>query len=276
GNGPDVGRLLAVFEGEVTGRPFGWAHGDVSVACNQELANTLQRITRVTHYLAEAEAASATDAAEPTSHQEEPRPLRGSEPTARIFPALRPRFSFDRDYVKRLIAEDPDTERHFTEYFGDLLSLKLRCRLRSATLVEDARQETFVRVLTALKKKGSLASPESLGAFVNSVCNNVLLETYRSSARTSSTEDEAVDEPQDEEPSAEWRVLQSEERDRVREAIAGLPERDRDLIRWLFFEERAKDDVCRELNIDRNYLRVLFHRAKQRFRERFTAFEQPT
>jgi len=187
--------------------------------------------------------------------------------------SLRPRFSFDGDYVRRLIAEDPETERHFTDYFGDLLTLKLRSRLRSAAQVEDARQETFVRVLTALKKKGSLATPESLGAFVNAVCNNVLLETYRSSGRTSALDDE-VAEPEAGEPSVEWQVLKSEERGKVREAIAGLPQRDRDLIRWLFFEERDKDDVCRELKVDREYLRVLFHRAKQRFRERFSVGEQ--
>ena len=184
--------------------------------------------------------------------------------------SLRPRYSFDRAYVERLIAEDPETERHFTEYFSDLLLLKLRSRLRSAALVEDARQETFVRVLTALKKKGTLSSAESLGAFVNSVCNNVLLETYRSNARATPLDDER-DEPESSEPSVEWRVMKSEERVRVRAAMEDLPPRDRDLIRWLFFEERDKDEVCRELNVDREYLRVLFHRAKERFRSRFLA-----
>lgn len=223
----------------------------------------------MTHYTLEAEPAGEIGGLERAFQEDARGPLRDrrAKTTLRPLP-LRPRFSFDREYVQRLIAEDPETERHFTEYFGDLLSLKLRSRLRSAALVEDARQETFVRVLTALKKKGSLAVPESLGAFVNSVCNNVLLETYRSTGRTSPLDDEPA-EPETSEPSAEWRVLQSEERDRVREAIAGLPERDRNLIRWLFFENRPKDDVCRELNVDREYLRVLFHRAKQRFRERF-------
>ena len=202
--------------------------------------------------------------------------MRGGGAAATIFALpLRPCFTFDGDYVQRLIAEDPETERHFTEYFGDLLSLKLRSRLRSAALVEDARQETFVRVLTALKKKGSLAKPESLGAFVNAVCNNVLMETYRSTARTTPL-DEETDEPRAEAPTAEWHVLKSEERVKVREAIAGLPPRDRDLIRWLFFDNRSKDDICRELNVDREYLRVLFHRAKQRFRELFSAAEQQT
>lgn len=186
---------------------------------------------------------------------------------------LRPRFSFDGDYVQRLIAGDPATEQHFTDYFGDLLTLKLRSRLRSVALAEDARQETFVRVLTALKKKGSLASPESLGAFVNSVCNNVLLETYRSVGRADQL-DEEVDEPEATDPSAERRVLKEEERAKVREAIAALPQKDRDLIRWLFLEDRSKDDICRDLRIDRDYLRVLFHRAKQRFRDHFAAENQ--
>ena len=223
----------------------------------------------MTHYTLEAESAGPVGGPERASQEDAREPLRDRRPKTTLRPVpLRPRFNFDSEYVRRLVEEDPETERHFTEYFGALLSLKLRSRLRSAALVEDARQETFVRVLTALKKKGSLAVPESLGAFVNSVCNNVLLETYRSTARTSPLDDES-DEPETSEPSAEWRVLKSEERSRVREAIAGLPQRDRDLIRWLFFENRDKDDVCRELNVDREYLRVLFHRAKQRFRERF-------
>ena len=83
--------------------------------------------------------------------------------------SIRPLYSFDRQYLERLIAEDPDTERHFTEYFGSLLSLKLRSKLRSPAQVEDARQETFARVLITLKQKKGLASAESLGAFVNSV-----------------------------------------------------------------------------------------------------------
>ena len=183
---------------------------------------------------------------------------------------VRPRFSFDSDYVRRLVAGDPDTERHFTDYFGDLLTLKLRSRLRSAAQVEDARQETFVRVLTTLKQKRALATPESLGAFVNGVCNNVLLETYRGAGRHDQLDDNA-DGPETPAPSAEWRVLKGEERTRVRAVMADLPEKDRELLRWLFFEDRSKDEVCQELNVDRDYLRVLFHRAKQRFRERFSA-----
>ena len=85
------------------------------------------------------------------------------------------RHDFDADYIRRLVAGDAETERHFTDYFGQLLVLKLRPRLRSAAQVEDARQETFLRVLCTLKEK-AVATAGSLGAFVNSVCNNVLFE----------------------------------------------------------------------------------------------------
>jgi hypothetical protein len=41
------------------------------------------------------------------------------------------RDDFDGEYVERLVSEDPEIEWHFTRYFGDLLSLKLRSKLRS-------------------------------------------------------------------------------------------------------------------------------------------------
>jgi len=183
-----------------------------------------------------------------------------------------PRYEFDSGYVQRLIAEDPEVERHFTRYFGELLSLKLRSRLRSPALVDDATQETFARVLTTLKRKGGLDNAATLGAFVNSVCNNVLFEQYRAARRTEPLEED-VDAPDERHADAESTLAAGEERERVRRALAALPDKERELLRWLFFEERDKDRICSDLRIDRNYLRVLLHRAKARFRERYEAAE---
>jgi len=47
--------------------------------------------------------------------------------------------------------------------------------------------------------------------------------------------------------------------------------RDQQVLRAVFFEERDKEDICRELGVDRGYLRVLLHRAKANFRALFTA-----
>jgi RNA polymerase sigma-70 factor (ECF subfamily) len=55
-------------------------------------------------------------------------------------------------------------------------------------------------------------------------------------------------------------------KDRVRQVIEELPKKDRDLLRAFFLEEKDKDEVCRQFGVDRDYLRVLLHRAKDKFR----------
>ena len=171
------------------------------------------------------------------------------------------RQTFDADYVQRLINSDSATEHAFVAYFGELLSLKLRSRLRSPELIQDVTQETFLRVLKTLRQSG-LDNPEALGSFVNSVCNNILFEAYRAQARVA---DPLEDRASDDVP-ADTTMVEEEERTQVRSVLSELPEKDRKLLRWLFFEERDKGEVCRVLQVDREYLRVLVHRAKQRFR----------
>ena len=108
--------------------------------------------------------------------------------------------------------------------------------------------------------------PERLGAFVNSMCNNVLLEHYRSSSRDSSLDD---DEEMDF-PATNVDVLgalaSKQMAQKIRDILEEMPERDRRLLREIFLEERDKDDVCRDFGVDRDYLRVLLHRAKQAFK----------
>lgn len=204
-----------------------------------------------------------------------PKPVRNQvscAPTGRglRLPGLSrlPRYEFDREYVDRLVHEDPETENHFTRYFGDLLSLKLRSKLRSATAISDAKQETFLRVLTTLKIKGGLATPESLGAFVNSVANNVVFELYRKDAKVAPLAEDH-DEPDTKAAGADTTLMAHEERSRVREALADLPQKEKELLFALFFEECDKDELCQKMGVDRDYLRVLLHRAKKRFRSRY-------
>jgi RNA polymerase sigma-70 factor (ECF subfamily) len=77
---------------------------------------------------------------------------------------------------------------------------------------------------------------------------------------------EPVEDRVSEEISADAAIAGEEERTQVRSVLSELPEKDRKILRWLFFDERDKADVCRTLQVDREYLRVLVHRAKLRFR----------
>jgi len=101
---------------------------------------------------------------------------------------------------------------------------------------------------------------------VNSVCNNVLLEHYRSTSRENPVEDEESANIPD--PSLDIVAILShkEMQLRVRQVLEELSERDRRLLREIFLEERDKDAVCQDFGVDRDYLRVLLHRAKQAFK----------
>ena len=173
---------------------------------------------------------------------------------------------FDQSYLERLSAGDFRTESHFVAYFSELIQLKLRSRVNSPHTVEDLRQETFARVFATLRSEGRLRQPERLGAFVNSVCNNVLLEHYRASSRENAIEDEESANVPD--PSLDIVAILShkEMEQKVRQVLDELSERDRRLLREVFLEERNKDAVCRDFGVDRDYLRVLLHRAKQAFK----------
>lgn len=174
------------------------------------------------------------------------------------------RQTFDASYVQRLRDGDAGTQENFTRYFSELIACKLRARLRSPQMVEDIRQETFLRVFVTLRRNG-LEHPERLGAFVLAVCNNVMLEALRQSGKAQQLPENAP-EPADERVDVEAGVVTEERKATVRNVLATMSGKDRDLLRSVFLEERDKDEVCREHKVDRQYLRVLLHRARNRFR----------
>jgi RNA polymerase sigma-70 factor, ECF subfamily len=177
--------------------------------------------------------------------------------------------SFDASYIERLCVGDSRTQEHFVSYFTRLLHLKLRSRLRSPQAIEDVRQETFARVLATLRREGGLRNPERLGAFVNTVCTNVLFEHYRSSSRSDSLDDEDQPEPQATGADTLDIVASRQLQKKVREILMDLPVRDRSLLKAVFLDEKDRDEVCREFGVDREYLRVLLFRAKQEFKTEY-------
>ena len=174
-------------------------------------------------------------------------------------------FAFDKAYVESLRNGDPATEHHFFLYFEKLLNIKLRSRTISSDKIEDLKQETFIRVIAAVRKEGAVRQPDRFGAFVNSICNNVLLEYYRTLGKNQQI-DETHQEIPDQILDLEGMMVSKQFSEHVRKILSALPARDRDLLRAVFFEEKDKDSVCREMGVDRNYLRVLLHRAKGKFK----------
>jgi len=175
--------------------------------------------------------------------------------------------SFDDAFVRCLKSGDPAAQEEFTSYFSELLFAKLRARFLPDYIIDELRQETFSRVLSLVRAEEGIRNPERLGALVNSVCDNVLQEHFRRSARFESLDEhpDFVDRAID----LDGSLITWQRQLAVRAVLAELSVKDQQLLRAVFLDEKSKDEVCRELGVDRNYLRVLLHRAKAGFRSHF-------
>lgn len=173
-------------------------------------------------------------------------------------------FEFDEAYLRRLREGDPSTENHFVVYFSQLLELKLRSRRLAPDTVDDLRQETFARVLRSIRSENGVRQANRLGSFVNSVCNNVLFEHYRSASKNVPLESNHF-EIQDKVINVEKIAITEQNRAMVRKLLEQLPGRDRTILRAIL-DEQSKDEICRQFGVSRDYLRVLIHRAKEKFR----------
>src|SRR3954452_11532772 len=86
--------------------------------------------------------------------------------------------AFDDDYVRRLRDRDARIEEHFFNHFSPRLFNYLRRRVRSQADIEEKRQDTFERVLSAIYA-GKLRDCRTLAGVVFGVCHKLLLEHWR-------------------------------------------------------------------------------------------------
>jgi RNA polymerase sigma-70 factor (ECF subfamily) len=174
------------------------------------------------------------------------------------------RQEFDADYIRRLNGGDIATGEHFTSYFEGLLQVKLRRAGWSRADIEDMCQTTFLRVLQTLRADG-IENPERIGGYVNAVCTNVMRELSRSHAKHPSV-DASRTEPTDKNLNMEGLLIHEDRRKFVQTALQEMPPLEREVLRMVFLEELSRNEICKRMDIGRDYLRVILHRALVHFR----------
>jgi len=172
---------------------------------------------------------------------------------------------FDEEYLRALANRREDVEQHLIAHFSVPVRAKLRARLRSPELAQDAFQETFLRVFTYFRSGKTLDNPASLPGFIHTVCHNISLEFLRSHTRHPQIAEDAPD-PVDKAQDPESQAATEERKGIVIRILRDLPEKDRQILRRVFLDEEDKDSVCRDLSVDRDYLRVLLFRARKRMK----------
>jgi RNA polymerase sigma-70 factor (ECF subfamily) len=152
----------------------------------------------------------------------------------------------------------------------DRLRLKLRYKVlyhvgHNCADVDDLVQETLVRFFRA-EQRQIIRNTEELGAFLNGVCRNVILE-YRRRIRREPTIDPDTPVPDSGiRPEADTLEL----RDAIDNGLKELAERDRMILRSLYLEGKEKEHICRDWGMSDAQFRVVLFRAKERFRRAYS------
>jgi RNA polymerase sigma-70 factor (ECF subfamily) len=130
--------------------------------------------------------------------------------------------------------------------------------------IDDIVQETLTRFLRAVEDD-KIRNLESAAAFLSGICNNVIQEYRRRIWKEPTVETDSLPNPGWVPPEAQ--VL--EMREIISVTLAQLSERDQEILRAFYLEERSKEEICISLSMTNAQFRVALFRAKDRFRSAY-------
>ncbi|MFT4515396.1 MAG: RNA polymerase sigma-70 factor (ECF subfamily) [Planctomycetota bacterium] len=176
-----------------------------------------------------------------------------------------------------------DPERWVNEH-GDYLLNNALLRLRDRTKAEDAVQDTLV---TALHARASFRGDSSVRTWLTGILKNKVLEALRKQSRESAhrqsppTDEDVFEPDQDfderghlrpESMPSPFSLSPSDSLEKqefyvaLRECLDELPERVGQAFASVEIDQRPADDVADDLQLKRNNLYVLLHRARKKLR----------
>ena len=137
-------------------------------------------------------------------------------------------------------------------YRVDVYNASLRI-LGNAADAEDVTQDTFV---AALQRMSTYDPAQAIGPWLRAIARNRAIDLLRRRART--PEPELAPSP-----SVEAVAIERLEAERVRAAMARLPDRDRAMLVLRYWEDQPVDAVARSLGMKDGAVRVALMRARR-------------
>jgi len=142
------------------------------------------------------------------------------------------------------------------------------CRQLGTQELDDKVHDTFLIVVQAIRR-GDLREPERLMGFVRTVARRqVAAHIDRASHRR--REEEELDSGflvPDNTRNPEDGVIARERVEIMKEALAGVSKRDREILTRFYLKEQPQRQICEEMGLTETQFRLLKSRAKARFGE---------
>jgi RNA polymerase sigma-70 factor (ECF subfamily) len=170
----------------------------------------------------------------------------------------------NQELVARIRQGEAEAEAALYEKFARRVYFTALSETHSKEDAEDARAETFLRVLQALRA-GKLRAADSLPSFIVGITLNVIRELVRQKHRADSLEDYQYDIAGD--GSLEQAMLDAETSRALQEVARQLKPREQEFLRLYYYEELPKEEIARRLGINEERVRLIKSRALQSFRE---------
>jgi len=141
--------------------------------------------------------------------------------------------------------------------FAPRIELYGRRHMNSQSAAQDLVQQVMLRVLEALRAR-RLDNPGALASFVLGTCRNVCWDTRRAEQRQRRL-DHAAPPPMQEALDQGW--LEQAQVVRLFGCVNGLPEREANVVRMSFWEDRPAEEIAQRIGSNAGHVRVIRHRA---------------
>jgi len=158
---------------------------------------------------------------------------------------------------------DAERYRELVERYERLVYAVAWSRLGDAGLAEEAAQETFVR---AYQRLALLGEGGKFGAWVAAIARHMAVSLgLRHRRELNRRERWQLEQPQVQEAAG---GKETEKGKILREALAGMPENQRECLVLFYLEEKSAAEAAEALGISEAALRVRLHRARAALREK--------
>ncbi len=154
-----------------------------------------------------------------------------------------------------------DAEAELCRRYGRRLVAFARRRVDGDELARDLAQDALLLTIDKLRR-GEVREPERIGAFILGVARTLAARQRGREARYSPLEEAAV-----EVAAASVAPPDPLARDRVRECLRALPEKQRAVVVLTFYAERSSSDIAASLGLSAENVRVIRHRGVGRLRD---------
>jgi RNA polymerase sigma factor (sigma-70 family) len=169
-----------------------------------------------------------------------------------------------QELVARIRQGDAEAEALLYEKFSAGVYFTALSETHSKEDAEDARAETFLRLIQALRQD-KLRSADSLPSFIVGITLNVIRELVRQKYRADSLEAYEADIARDD--SLESAFLDAETGRALEKAAQQLKPRAQQFLRMYYYEELPEEEIARKLGIKAERVRLIKSRALQQLRE---------